>query len=419
MQNVYKLREACAFHPYDGHAGENAFIVWTPENRQFKISPLARDILLQLDGQTTLDILAARLNSRSIGVSAEGLRLLMATKYHPLGIVEDLDDPPGLARETGRKQRLPFLLHWNLIPAKYVQAVSAGLTFMFSRLAVLLALGLILAAHYIVYSSYYDTKFLGRANSLHVLLLCLLSILWHEFGHSAAVSRYGGKPGKIGFGLFVLLPSFYADVSEIWRFSRKHRMVVDLGGVYFQQVCFAAFMLAGVLISRPEFFVACRLIDLMVLLTLNPVVQFDGYWLLSDWLALPNLYRLGTVYVVDSIKRMFVRGRSSALLASIPRHAHMVVVVYALLSNIFLVGIFCMSYRYISSTFGRAHTILPAILSSLMFALRENDLSLFANRLVALFFVLAFPATVLVGFYRYGMILARYCIRKVRSFKLV
>jgi len=195
-------------------------------------------------------------------------------------------------------------------------------------------------------------------------------------------------------------------------------MIVDLGGVYFQQVFFAAVMLAGVQTSRPEFFAACRLIDLMVLLTLNPVVQFDGYWLLSDWLALPNLYRLGTGYVGGSIKRMFVRGQSPVLLSSMPRHVYRVVVAYALISNLCLVGIFWMSYHYICSAFGRVDTLLPATWNSMLFALREHDLNLFLNRLVGLFFMLAFPSTVLVGLYRYGMILARYCVRKIRSVKL-
>lgn len=170
------------------------------------------------------------------------------------------------------------------------------MTFLYSRTAATLGIVFILAAHYLVYSTYSAPAFLSHAGFLRVLLLGLMSVLWPELGHSSAVSRYGGSPGKIGFGLFVLLPSFYADVSEIWRFSRKHRMVVDLGGVYFQGLFFAVMALAGALTSAPEFFVVCRFIDLMIVLTLNPVFQFDGYWFLADWLALPNLYRFSKAF---------------------------------------------------------------------------------------------------------------------------
>lgn len=48
MQNFYRLKEACCFYPYYGRPNETAFIVRAPDNRQFKISALAKDILLSL-----------------------------------------------------------------------------------------------------------------------------------------------------------------------------------------------------------------------------------------------------------------------------------------------------------------------------------------------------------------------------------
>jgi hypothetical protein len=189
-------------------------------------------------------------------------------------------------------------------------------------------------------------------------------------------------------------------------------MIVDLAGVYFQQIFFAGIAVLGVLTLRPEYFVACRFIDLMVLLTLNPVFRFDGYWLLADWLGLPNLYRLALSYIAGSIKRLFVGGANATPLPPMPRHSYVVFVVYAALSNLFLVGVGWMSYRYLSSVFAQMHHAVPSLFASILFALKTRDLASLVERSLSLFFVVAFPATALVGIYRYGVILARYCVRQ-------
>ena len=417
MDDLYKLNEGCSFFPYDGLQHETSFIVRSPDNRHFKVSSLARELLLSLDGRTTLEEISSKLNARCVSVSADELRTLVSTKYHPLGIVEDTARP-GRTGEL-KPMSLPFLLHWDLIAAKHVGAVARCLQFMFSRPAVVPGLLLTVVAHYVVYFGYSRPEFLSHAGFLWVLMLSLLSVLWHEFGHASAVARYGGSPGKIGFGLFVLLPSFYADVSEIWRFPRRQRMTVDLAGVYFQEVFFVGSAVMGVFTSAPEYFVVCRFIDLMVLLTLNPVFQFDGYWFLADWLALPNLYRLALGHLVGSVRRLFNRDRAqSTLRHSMSRRAYVVFVVYAAVCNVFLAGVAWLSYRYLYSTFAKVHIILPAVFASMIFAFKTHDLALLINKFLTLFFVVAFPATALTGISRYARLLARYALRKYQDVRL-
>lgn len=412
MQSCYKLRDACAFFPYDGQATEHSFVLKTPDHRQFKVSATAREILLQLDGRTALEAVAANLNSRSISISQEELETLVRTQYAPLGIFEQRDGPASEARIES-KVRLPFLLHWDLIPERYVQAASNPLAHLLAKPVVLVALAAIVTAHATVYFRFSAAQYLSNASFLGILGLCLASVLWHELGHSSAVARYGGRPGKIGFGLFVLLPSFYADVSEIWRFTRKQRMVVDLGGIYFQQLFFCISALLGSLTSKPEFFITCRFIDLMVFLTLNPVVRFDGYWLLADWLALPNLYRLAVGYLSGAVKRVFRHGERIPL-PSMPRRTYVVFVGYAIVSNLFLLAVLWMSYRYVASIFRTIPTVLPTTFEAMMFALKTHDLTSFLSRLLVLFFAIAFPVTALVGIYKYGAIFFQFLVRKVQ-----
>jgi putative peptide zinc metalloprotease protein len=419
-QPLIKLNADCKFFPYDGGLHKEEFIIQVPWGRQFRISRLAMDILQQLDGKTSLQEIAHRLSLRSIPITEEQLCKLVEKQYSGLGMFEsDGVEDDALNKQQARKTRSAFLLYWNLIPQKYVVWLSRRLTFLYHHLVALSGIAAIFVTHYLVYAKYTSHEFLSGASFLWVLVLCLFSILAHEFGHAAAVSRYGGKPGDIGFALYLLMPSFYADVSEIWRFPRKHRMVVDLGGVYFQQLIFTVFALAGALTATPEYFIACRLIDLMALLTLNPIFQFDGYWLLVDYLALPNLYRLALNYLKYSIKNLFSRKKEIIVLPPMRRHVHFYFLIYTVVCNLFLVAAVWLSIVYLHRTFARLPILLSTMFSSMIFGLKTQDFGLFINRLLSLFFICAFPATAVLGLCRYANRLVQYAMTKIRLLRHV
>lgn len=401
---LIKLSDECKFYPYDSGRGEmEEFIIHAPGGRQFRISRLAKDILQQMDGETSLQEITRELNSRSISISEEQLSELVEKRYRALGVFDNYgpEDEEGSTPQV-REKRSAFLLHWDLIPRKHVVRLSKWLVFFYYRFAALSGLTAIVVSHYLVYAKYNRPEFLSHGSFLWVLGLCLFSILAHEFGHAAAVSKYGGTPGNIGFALYILMPSFYADVSEIWRFSRRQRMVVDLGGVYFQQLVFAGFALIGVFTSGPEYFIACRLIDMMAMLTLNPIFQFDGYWLLVDYLGLPKLYQLALNYLKYSIKNLFSRKKEIIVLPPMRKHVYAVFLIYTLLCNFFLVAIVWLSIHYLERVFTRLPAVFSAMFYSMIFALKTQDFTLFINRLLSLFFICALPTTAVLGLCRYA-----------------
>jgi putative peptide zinc metalloprotease protein len=414
----YKLKEGCEFYPYDGGMGKQEFIIRTPDNRQFKISALSKHILQRLDGTRTLDEVVLELTGEGIDVSADQLRDLLEKQYGKLRVLENSD--PHLNRrlqpDNTSSLGLPFFFHWNLIPKAWVARLAARLRFAYSKAAVPPALILIAVSHYLVYFHPTSSAPITGAGALWVLALSLLSILCHEFGHAAAVSRYGGSPGHIGFGLFLLLPSFFADVSEIWRFPRRQRMVVDLGGVYFQELSFVAFALLGYYTSAPEFFAVCYFIDLMAWFNLKPIFRFDGYWLLVDYLAIPNLYRQALGYLWYRVRVGLGLAHTPMHLPPMRRHKYWLFIVYTVACNLFLIAVVWASYRYVSSTLSRLPRVFPEIYHSLLRAVETHDLALFLNQLIALFFVIAFPGTALIGLYKYASQMVRYCAGKVHAY---
>jgi putative peptide zinc metalloprotease protein len=419
VQSNFRLKAGCEFYPYDGAKDKEEFIVQTPDKRQFKISALSKNILQRLDGTRSLDEVACELQARSISISTNELRNLLLHQYGKLNILEGED--PELTEYDRKRQsaeiKPPFLLHWNLIPEKQVGWLAARLTFLYHFISIASGLVLIGLTHVLVYQQHAVLGHISNAGSLVVLVLCLVSILFHEFGHATAVAKYGGTPGHIGFGLYLLLPSFYADVSMIWRFRRKERMVVDLGGVYFQQLSFVVFALLGHFFSTPEFFVVCYFIDLMAWFNLNPVFRFDGYWFLVDYLALPNLYKHSLKYLGYQIRK--VLGYSvQAVRPQISGYTYWIFLIYALVCNFFLIAVVWFSYRYLTTMFFRLPVLLPEIFHSIIIAFQTHDAALFGNRLVALFFAIAFPGTALIGMYKYASLGVRYFRSKFGAYRL-
>lgn len=119
--------------------------------------------------------------------------------------------------------------------------------------------------------------------------LLLVSVLIHEFGHAGACAYYGARPSDIGATLYLIYPALYSDVSAAWRLSRRQRVVVDLGGMYFQFTVGAVYMAAYALTGWRPFWVGFLMILGSTMFSLNPIFRFDGYWVIADSLGVTNL----------------------------------------------------------------------------------------------------------------------------------
>ena len=121
------------------------------------------------------------------------------------------------------------------------------------------------------------------------VVLFLLSVLVHELGHATACVRYGAKPSEIGFGIYLIYPVLYSNVSDVWRLKRWQRAIVDAGGLYFQFALAAAYATTYLLSGWEAFRAASLMIMLGLAFNLNPVLKFDGYWAVADLLGVTNL----------------------------------------------------------------------------------------------------------------------------------
>lgn len=124
---------------------------------------------------------------------------------------------------------------------------------------------------------------------LGLLVFMLISSFFHELGHASACKYYDIKHGGIGFGLYLNFPVLYTDVTEIWTLSRSQRCVVNIAGVYFQCFILIALHVIFIITNNDILSYLILIINFGFIMTLNPFFKFDGYWIASDLLGVPNL----------------------------------------------------------------------------------------------------------------------------------
>jgi len=122
-------------------------------------------------------------------------------------------------------------------------------------------------------------------------MLTVLGVLVHELGHLAACVRYHASHGGIGVGLYWCVPVFFAEVHGAWLLARQQRAVVDAGGLYLQSVYLALLGATYLVSEAPAVLAAIVCSHYLMLHTLNPVLKYDGYWLLSDLTGVHNLHQ--------------------------------------------------------------------------------------------------------------------------------
>jgi len=177
---------------------------------------------------------------------------------------------------------------------------------------------------------------------LFSLGLLVIVILIHEFGHASAQIRFGLPPGAIGFQLYHYLPAFFANVDASWRLKPSQRMVVDIGGIYFQSIAGSVLFLIYLQTQSLPVLSAVLASDVLSVVALNPFLRFDGYWLVADALAVPNLNSLSKKLWAQIVSRLRGREVQSSSTTLLSRGRKVLVLLYGLLRTSFwlLLGAF-------------------------------------------------------------------------------
>lgn len=194
---------------------------------------------------------------------------------------------------TPKISKRSFLYEKELFSAQAIDKFSYAFRFLFYHwymLAVLI-IALILDICFFVHTP--DLLLFNNKVNIYMIIglfaFILGSSFFHELGHASACKYFGIQHGGIGFGLYLNFPVLYTDVTEVWKLKRGQRCVVNLAGVYFQSYWLILLLVAFFVTGNDMLRYLILIMNLGFAMTLNPFFKFDGYWIASDLLGVPNL----------------------------------------------------------------------------------------------------------------------------------
>lgn len=277
-----RLRDDVSIRPFDVGGPPARYIV-AVDGRHFVVSSAVAAVLEATREPGSLETMAGRIAAR-LGRAFTAAEAELVLRDRIPGIVFHAD---------GQANRGPLICRVPLLSARLLAPLLSLTASLLSARAALPLLGLFFLVDAFVAVELWRSggEILQGASIIGAAALTLLGVGIHELGHLSACRRYRAEHGGIGIGLYWFIPAFYADVNGAWMLARRERAVVDLAGMYFQ--CLYLLVVTAVHVLQPS---ATLLMTLwwshfLLLNTLNPVLKYDGYWLLSDLSGSHNLHR--------------------------------------------------------------------------------------------------------------------------------
>ncbi len=146
-------------------------------------------------------------------------------------------------------------------------------------------------------------RVLAANNLLLIGLIFPIVKALHELGHGFATKAWGGEVHEMGIMLLVLMPIPYVDASSAWAFRNKRsRVVVGAAGMMVEMLLAALALFVWInvepgLVRAVAFNVMLIAGVSTLLFNANPLIRFDGYYILSDFLEIPNLSPRSNRYI--------------------------------------------------------------------------------------------------------------------------
>jgi putative peptide zinc metalloprotease protein len=154
--------------------------------------------------------------------------------------------------------------------------------------------------------------FFAAGNLLILWLIWFGLKLLHELFHALVCRRYGGKVYEAGVLFILFMPMTYVDATSSWTFpSRWQRIHVAVAGMFIELgVAWAAILFWAWHPDTTSGFIAHNTVLIAgissLLFNANPLMRFDGYYVLSDYLGIPNLSAQGMQFVKGMAAKWFL-----------------------------------------------------------------------------------------------------------------
>lgn len=158
--------------------------------------------------------------------------------------------------------------------------------------------------------TYHD--FFTWRNLLYFWLTLGVVKILHEFGHGLSCKAFGGEVHEMGILLLVLTPALYCNVTDAWMLPSKwHRVVIGAAGMYVELMIsatctFVWWYTEPGLVNTLALSIMFICSVSTVIFNGNPLLRFDGYYILADLIEIPNLRERSNKYLGNLMGKLFL-----------------------------------------------------------------------------------------------------------------
>lgn len=288
--------------------GEPSWTLHNPvANAYFKLDWVSFECLARFSQHRTAQSLKAAVESETtLAITVEQIADVVEFLHN--NALVSLKDQKISYRAAVKQPLWKRILHGYLYltiplfkPQAFLEKTFPAIAFLFSRIFVAFMMSFL--AVMFVFTLPRADEFLNTFTNLFslegaiagLLVLCFVKIV-HEFAHAYTAVRYGVSVPHMGVALIVMYPVLYTETSGSWALSsRRARFHIAMAGII-SELCLAAIFLAlwhlspaGSVGQTLSFLVVAVSLISSLLVNLNPLMRFDGYYMFSDATGFDNL----------------------------------------------------------------------------------------------------------------------------------
>ncbi|HAN98749.1 MAG TPA: hemolysin D [Planctomycetaceae bacterium] len=316
-----RLRSDLAFRLQHYHGRRYWVVKDSLTLRYFRFEEEEYSLLSWLDGRTSLEQLRRRFESRFAPqrISSTEIHQFIGRMFRQSLLVAEARGQGRVLlkrRDESRRGRwkkafsgLLALRFRGIDPDRLLGRLEPIFGPLFTIPAAIVALGLMLAALSLVAIEAEQVaeklpkfrEFFGPSNWIWLAVTLSLTKVIHELGHGIACRRFGGRCHELGLMLLLFMPCLYCNVTDSWMIPGKwRRATVSAAGMYVELIL-ASICTFLWWFSTPGLLNTLCLNVMFVgsvttlLFNANPLMKYDGYYILSDLIEVPNLRQKASV----------------------------------------------------------------------------------------------------------------------------
>ncbi len=315
-----KLREQIKIHR-QYYRGRTWYVLQDQTNDQHhRFNAITYQLIASMDGDHTVQQIWESLNERyDDGAPTQDETIQIIGQLHAADAIQ-CEISPDSAELLERFQKNksswkraflnPLSLKIPLIdPDRFLDRLAPAIKPLFTKTAFFLWLITIISAttlavsHWSELTENISDRVLGANNLLLLALLYPAIKILHELGHAFAVKVRSGEVHEMGFMFLALIPNPYVNTSSAWSFPDKNsRIIISAAGMMVE--LFLASLALFLWLNIEPGIVRALAFNTMIIASIttlifnaNPLLRFDGYFILSDLIEIPNLASRSNKYI--------------------------------------------------------------------------------------------------------------------------